>query len=129
MCTHRAEALAGIGKQPVISAGDGPQPGYYETRLVKNGPLVPARVWFNHPEIDEAGDLMDDEGLMMEIDGERVNGQHMDQKWHWMYGGKITKQEYDFMRADSEHAKAYRPEDVKATPTKSIDLSTQKSIF
>ena len=110
-------------------SSDTPQPGYYETRLVKNGPFVPARVWINDTPRDEAGDFLEDQGLMMEIDGERVNGQHMNQRWLWMYGNPITKQEYDFMIADSSHAKQHRPEDAKAKPRKSIDLSTQKSIF
>lgn len=114
----------------MIGAGDSPQPGYYKTRLVRNGPFVPARVWFNVPERDEAGDLLDDEGLMMEIDGQRINGeQTINEKWLWMYGNPIDKQEYDFMIADSDHAKQYRPEDPKAKPTKSYDLGTAKSIF
>jgi len=108
---------------------DTPQPGHYKTRVVRNGPFVPARVWINVPERDEAGDLMDDEGLMMEVDGEFVNGQHMDQKWLWMIGNPITKQEYDFMIADSDHAQKYRPGDPKSQPTKPIDLSTQPPIF
>lgn len=109
--------------------GDTPKPGFYKTRLTQGGPFVPARVWMNEPEYDEAGDLMGDVGLMMEIDGKFINGQYMEEKWLWMYGNPITKPEYDFMIADSEHAQAYRPNDPKAKPTKSIDLANRASIF
>ena len=110
-------------------SGDAPQPGHYKTRLVKGGPFVPARVWLNETDKDEAGDYLEDQGLMMEIDGEFINPQYIDQKWVWMMGNPITKQEYDFLLADSDHAKQYRPDDPKAQPTKSIDLATQKPIF
>lgn len=110
--------------------GNGPQPGFYQTRLTKGGPFVPARVWFNIADRDEAGDLMDDECMMMEIDGKRIQTElAMNEKWLWMYGWPITKADYDFMMADSKHAKEHRPDDPKATPTKTIDLSTQRPIF
>lgn len=109
--------------------GDSPAPGFYKTRLIRNGPFVPARVWMNETEKDDAGDYLDDQCLMMSIDGERVNGQHMGEKYLWMYGNPIDKAEYDFMRADSDHAKEYRPEDAKANPRRSIDLANSKSVF
>lgn len=87
---------------------------------------MPARVWINETPKDEAGDYLEDQGLMCTIDGELVN---VYEKWIWLMGNPINKQEYDFMRADSSHAKQYRPDDVKATPRRAIDLSTQKSIF
>ena len=109
---------------------DTPQPGHYKTRLVRNGPFVPARVWINKPERDDAGDLMDDEGLMMEVNGERISGEQLiAETWLWLMGNPIDQAEYDFMMADSDHAQKYRPDDPKARPTKAIDLGSQKSIF
>lgn len=107
-------------------SGDTPQPGYYKRKLVKGGPFVAVKVWMNEPDVDAAGDLMDDEGLMMLIEGERVNP---DDNWSWCMGNAIDKAEYDFMCADSDHAKQYRPDDVKANPRKPIDLANAKPIF
>lgn len=108
---------------------DTPHPGFYKMRLVKGGPFVPCRVWFNEPERDEAGDLMDDECLMMSINGEFINGQLMGERWIWLMGNPISEAEYRFMLDDAEHAKEWRRDDPKATPTKAIDLHNMKPIF
>jgi len=109
--------------------GDTPQPGFYKMRLVKNGVYVPVHIWDNVTEKDEAGDYLEDQGLIMLIDGEFINPQHIGNKWLYCMGDPIKKKEYDFMLADSDHAQKYRPDDVKSQPRKAINLSTQKSIF
>ena len=110
----------------ISMTGDSPIPGFYQTRLVKAGPFVGVKVWFNIAERDEAGDLLEDEGLMMLRDGELVNPYD---NWVWCMGNEITEAEYNWMIADSDHAKQYRPEDAKANPRRSIDLANSKSVF
>ena len=104
---------------------DHPKIGFYKIQLVKNGPWVAAKIWFNKPEVDEAGDLLDDEGLMCLINGERCDPYD---KWTWM-GDPITETEYLFMIDDADHAKEYRPDDVKASPFKAVNLDDMKPVF
>jgi len=105
---------------------DEPQVGYYQVKLVKNGPYVPVIVWDNVTEKDEAGDYQEDQGLTCRINGELVN---VYEQWVYFANNEITKAEYDFMCADAEHAREWRPDDPKSQPRKAIDLSTQKPIF
>lgn len=105
---------------------DDPQVGFYQIKLVKKGPFIPVRIWDHIAERDEAGDLMEDEGLRCQIDGEEANPY---EQWVYFGNNPITEAEYNFMVADSAHAKKYRPDDAKATPRKAISLSEMKSIF
>ena len=83
-------------------------------------------LWINETERDEAGDYLEDQGLMMLIDGERANPE---ESWLWCMDNPISESEYNFLVADSSHAKQYRPEDAKANPHQAIDLANSKPIF
>lgn len=66
------------GDFPGLQEETPPQPGYYATRLVPRGPLVPARIWIERDLDDETGELMADEEIHCVINGQAV-------KWfeHW----------------------------------------------
>src|SRR5574337_808244 len=82
--------------------------GYYWTRLVRGGPKVPVRIWQDNDSLE----------WLAEVDG---HGAKVVPIWNFCCGNPIDEAEYRFMVADSRHAKAFRPNDPKATPTVPID--------
>ena len=50
-----------------------PKPGLYRTRLKARGPWVPVRVWWQDGARDEAGELVGDQVLRCEVDGDDVD--------------------------------------------------------
>jgi hypothetical protein len=95
-------------------------PGTYKTRMVKGGQEVPVRLTLIS-ERDEAGELVGDEILILEIDGERVES-----PWDYpmLTGVPIAEAEYRYLLArrkyEREHgtalADARKPIDFLTTP-------------
>lgn len=102
-----------------------PQPGYYQRRLVKGGPMVPAKIWLEE-DVDEVGDLMADQRLLCLVDGQPCDA--VDQ-WTWLAGRPISREDYEFMVADSTWCKSYAPHEPKANPTKPINIRETKPVF
>ena len=110
---HR-QALAGL--KPQITHE--PQCGWFKRRLVKGGPMVPARIWL-HQEIDEAtGELVGDEELRCDVAGKSVDPVDA---WTWICADPITHERYLFMMANAEWAKANAPDEPEADPRKAIN--------
>lgn len=97
-----------------------PVVGYYKRRLVRGGPWVAARIWQEGGERDEAGDLLSDERLLCEIDGQPRDAL---EQWPYLADSRIDHAEYLYLLADSQHAKAHRVDDPKATPTAPVDFA------
>lgn len=95
---------------------DQPQAGFFWTRLTRGGPKVPVRIW-------QDGDSLE---WLAEVDGRPANAPDT---WNVCAGHRIDEAEYRFMVADSRHAKAFRPNDPKATPTIPINPSRIPRIF
>ena len=104
-----------------------PQEGFYRRRLVRGGPWVPARIWWEYGEVDqESGHKMDDDVLHCLVNGRRRDPYR---EWLWLAKEPITEAEFNFMVDDAAHAKAHRPNDPKATPGKPIDVGKMDTIF
>lgn len=112
------EELAAKGQSlPAI-----PQCGFYRTRLVKGGAFVPARIW-REKQIDPVtGKDSGFDLLRCEVDGRPKDAMALFVR---LSMDPIPEKEFRFMVADLSHAKAYRPDDPKADPTKPIDLKKQ----
>lgn len=116
-----AQALEDASHHLEIEASpDDPQCGWFECRLVKGGPFVPARIWLYSPT-DENGDLVGDEVLQCEI-----AGQYRDptEAWSWLCGRPISEARFNFMTADAEWARTYAPHEPKANPRQPVDWLT-----
>jgi hypothetical protein len=84
---HRA-ALGGP-TPPTWHDGE-PQCGWYRTRIVKGGPWVAARIWCEREICHETGELLSDERLLCEVDGQRRNPDAA-----WLFLTPISKADYD----------------------------------
>lgn len=91
------------GAEPPIHE-DEPHQGYYATRRFQygqwvKGPFVPARIWWETGDLDpETGELLSDERLRGEIDGQLINPWRA---WTWLARRPITEEEWLWLRAMS----------------------------
>lgn len=88
---HRKALLAAAtGTKPPPIHENEPMPGWYMRRLVKDGPMVRARIWLEG-ETDDDGELVGEEKTLCEIDGRRVDAY---QQWTWLAKRPITEDQY-----------------------------------
>lgn len=114
--------------------GDEPVAGFYMASLVKDGPLVPIRLWFGAPIID--GEEQDRAPRWcIEVGGQtdrfEKDEAHPEYKcrvaievsryWPWCAKNKITEAEFNYMKDHASWAKAYAPHLPDAQPRKKID--------
>ncbi len=102
-----------FGPQPLP---DLPQAGYYKRRLVLGGAEVPAKIWL------EPSNMPGHSYLRCMVDG---NARDPFSEWARLSQQPIPLKTFEFMVADSAHAKKWRPGDPKATPSKATDRSKQ----
>ncbi len=102
---------------------DKPEPGFFELRLVKGGPYVPARI-------------MCDGGMWSaEIDGEQCGAPDAEPAAAagvyriWTAGRRITEPEYSYRLSLKAWAIQNDPRHPAARPTEAIDLRTFDSLF
>ena len=105
---------------------DAPESGYWLIRVVKSGPVVPARIWTGR-EPEHEGlpiDLWPNSetrilGIFAEIAGKPVD---VDRVWH-SKGVAITKEEFAFRMADHRWAATHAPHLPEAQPEKPIRVA------
>lgn len=85
------------GKSPPITEGD-PQVGFYKARRWPRQPFwLPARIWLVDGEINpETGELLNQEWMFCEVDGERKNPVKM---WSWLAHNPVTEDEFEWLVA------------------------------
>jgi hypothetical protein len=85
------------GEAPPIHERD-PHVGYYRVRRwPRKAYWLAARVWLEPGEVDPAsGELISDERICAEIDGERVNPI---ERWTWLAHNPITLEDYEWLKA------------------------------
>lgn len=113
---HR-DALLGVYGDG-LPTNDEPQCGWFKRRLVKGGPFVPARIWLYAETDPVTGELMADETLQCE-----VNGQHADahEAWLWLCANPITEAEFKYLTAVANYAAWHAPNDPAANPARPVD--------
>lgn len=95
-----------------------PECGWFQTRLVRGGPMVPARIWLEQ-EIDIAtGELISDEVLKCEINGREadpIDG------WQRCAANPIERSLFNFLTATVKWAGDNAPAEPMANPYRSTD--------
>lgn len=81
------DALAGTAPPPI---NEMPQCGFYQRRLVKGGPFVPAKIWLNQV-VNVYGELIEPEELLCAVNGKLCNP--VDQ-WGYLAGNPISLLDY-----------------------------------
>lgn len=101
---------------------DQPIAGYYGIILVKNGPVVGARIWYGNPLDPVTHEELDRSPRWMAL----RNGHECDYTdlWPWCAGKGITKAEYDHLLAVQAWAVEHAPTDPAANPRVAVDPLT-----
>lgn len=91
--------------------------GWYKTRLIKQGPWVPVRIFVDRDIDPITGELMDDERLLIEVEG-IVKGDPLD-RWTWLT--PISRKEYmhlmDYRLRDPRMLDGRQKIDLSEAPT------------
>jgi hypothetical protein len=111
---HRA-ALLGLEFDDGIHPEE-PRCGWFERKLVKDGPWVPARIWL--VQKIEDGCLVGDSEMQAEVDGKYAVAER---EWSWLNGNPITEARFNFMTADMAWARDYSPNEPKANPREAVN--------
>jgi hypothetical protein len=114
-------ALLGVYGDPDVACTEEPQCGWFKRRLVKGGPYVPARIWMFQWADDESGDLVADEVLQCEVDGERAD---VNDQWPWLMSIPIAEHEFRYMEAVRLHCQVFEPCDPISNPRQKTDWLT-----
>lgn len=95
-----------------------PECGWYKLRLVKHGPWVPARIWVEQ-DIDEAsGELISDEVMRCEVDGQYADP---GERWLWLAHNPIPESEFNYLTATRRYATDHAPNEPMADPRKAVN--------
>ncbi|WP_119270893.1 hypothetical protein [Taklimakanibacter deserti] len=109
------EALA----QPAyerVAIPDEPHPGFFQRKLVKGGPFVPARIWLEQ-DVGEDGELLGAE-LRCEVNGEPADPF---EAWSYLCGRPITEEYFNYLTARNRWAAWHAPHEAAANPRQPID--------
>ncbi len=123
-------------------------PGWYETKLVKGGPLVGARIAFMPPDDPITGEPMDrsyryrlwiggreiiDDGQPTQRDPETnkiVRVGFLDRLWNIaLTGNPVEEHRYHHLVAVHEWEVEHRPDLPAASPRAAVELSRIKPLF
>lgn len=113
-----------------------PEPGFFKTRLVRNGPWVSARIFLtpcqctvnggdeekDHPW-QESCDRIIRPKLSAEINGRPANITRV-----WEFSTDCTKAEFEYLTRVSKWDRENDPDSPYVTPNKAIDLNKTKPI-
>lgn len=98
-----------------------PQLGYFKRRLVRGGPYVSARLYYERWIDDETGELLSDEKLICEVNGEFADPH---EQWPWLCAMPISEAEFNYLEAVRRHVGWHEPDQPQANPRKAIDWTT-----
>lgn len=131
---HDGSATLGAKECQVTLIGDTPVAGFYKASLVRNGPMVPIRIWFGAPEIDgEPQDraprwCIEVDGKTDTIERDEAHPEYrcrvsieVSRYWPWCGRNKITEQEYRYLIEHAKWARDHAPHLPDAQPRKAID--------
>lgn len=113
-----SEAIRGVFGDDVEYLGEEPQCGWFKRRLVRHGPFVPARIWLDQCIDPETGELVADEAMLCEVDGQWADAEV---QWQSLCGNPISEAEYNYLMARRDYATAWAPHEPAANPRQPIN--------
>ena len=117
------DALA--GRSPPLRDGE-PQCGFYVRRLVKGGPLVPARIWLQREVDEETGELIGDETMLCKVGNTMRDASD---EWVWLAARPISEAEYHHLCRVVNWAQQHDPAHPAANPSDPVDWTTSPIPF
>lgn len=112
-------AMKGVYGDEIVINPDDPQCGWFQRKLVKGGPMVPARIWLFGEVDEETGELIDQEILQCEVNGEKADPV---EQWSYLAGNPIPEAAFNYLTALSAYVLEHQPEHPLANPRKPVDI-------
>lgn len=116
------------GEGLTAKIGD-PQCGLYRTRLARNGAWVGVRIYLNQDIDPETGALMDDERMILEINGKVRAPEDIDRWWPFLWQHPISAEEWKYLDSLRQHTETWEPSHPSARPHEPIDPLTSPIPF
>lgn len=91
---------------------DQPEPGLYRTRLVKNGPWVPVRIWWSVARDPVTGEKLDRSPRLLCL----VAGREADPEKVWLGCHRIDRREYERLVANISEDDPRKAVDIDKLP-------------
>ena len=103
---------------PIEVDFEAPQCGWFVTRACRGGPWVPARIFIEQELCPDTGELLSDEILRCEI-----NGQLRDpyEAWIWLCSEPIDEAAYAYLMARKDYAENWAPSEPAANAFVKVD--------
>lgn len=103
---------------PIEAEFETPHCGWFQTRVVRGGPPVPARIWIEQELCPDTGELLSDEVMRCEIAGQLRDPY---ESWHYLFREPIDEAQYRYLMARGEYARNFAPDEPAANPFKALD--------
>lgn len=103
-----------------------PQCGWYQRKLVRGGPWVPAVIWMDQPIDVNSGELEAPEQLFCQV-GDAIAD--ADEQWPWLCTEPIREDRWKFMQSVREWTFHYAPHEPENSPLKPYNWNTLKPDF
>lgn len=104
-----------------LTVPDLPQCGWYERRLVKGGPWVPARIWREAQMDFETEQPNGQDAIRCEVGGEQ---RHARDQWGWVVNHPISKTAYEQKMKLRAWVKIHAPNEPEANEDKPVDWNS-----
>lgn len=103
---------------PVEAEFETPHCGWFLARMTRGGPPVPARIWIEQEVCEVTEELLSDEVMRCEINGELRDPY---EAWHWLFGEPIDEARYQFLMARKDYAETWAPQEPAANARHKTD--------
>lgn len=104
-------------RQPHVVVNDEPQCGWFECRMVQDGPMLPAMIWLDQ-DTDDANELLDEEKMRCQV---VCLEQDPMEWWSKLSKRPISQERYDYLMALGDWAAEWMPSHPFNEPRKRID--------
>jgi hypothetical protein len=114
--------------------GTNPEPGLFRVRLVRGGPYVAAEIRHEPPKDPVTKEFLERSFYWYAVINGEAEAARGIQPTHkveqiWLFGEKIDREMYEWLRADRAWARSWAPGSAEANPRKAIDLGKEPVVF
>jgi hypothetical protein len=110
-----------------------PEPGFYQTRLAKDGPWVPVRIWHAPtPDPDDPENPMDRSHVAHAQVGDQPHQSdpvEVERIWIWAAKHPVSPERYEYLVKLGRWSVAHAPDEPAANPREAVDVTKMKPAF
>ena len=112
-----SNVMLGVEAEATVVFNEEPECGWFLVRLVKDGPLLPARIWLEQDIDDDTGELLDDEKLRCQV---IYLDKDPEEWWPRLCTRPISQERYDYLMALGDWAAENETTNPMVQPFKKV---------